>query len=101
VSYRHPGEGKDKATLAGPRERRWGLEGRNRSLLGSGTNGVEVKTQVPLRIGSNGVGIQASEGMDRAGSNGIGGIVGKGIDRLSEEMANRKIKVMSNDDKHP
>lgn len=48
------------------------------------------------------MGTQASEGMDRAGSNGVGGIVGKGIDTLGEEMASRKIKVITNDDnKHP
>jgi len=98
VSYRHPGEGKDKATLAGPRERRCGPEGRNRSVLGSGTNGVEIKTRVPLTVGSNGVGAQSSEGMDRTGSNGIGGILGKGIDRLGEEMASRKTKVITDED---
>jgi hypothetical protein len=70
--------------------------------MGFGTNGVEIKTRVPLRMGSNGVGTQASEGMDRAGGNGVGGIVGKGIDRLGEEIATRKIKVITNDDdKHP
>lgn len=102
VSYRHPGEGRDKATLTGPRERKCGAEGRNRSILGSGTNGVEGKNKVPLGIGSNGVGTQGSEGMDRTGSNGMGGLLGKGIDWLSEEMASRKIRVMADDDnKHP
>lgn len=98
VSYRHPGEGREKATLVGPRERRCGPEGRNRSVLGSGTNGVEVKTRVPFGIGSNGVGAQGSEGVDIAGSNGIG-ILAKGLDTVGEEMASRKIKVIT-DNKH-
>jgi len=98
VSYRHPGEGRDKATLTGPRERRCGLEGRNRSLLGSGTNGVDVKTRVALGTGSNGVGTQGLEGMDRTGSNAVG----KGMDRVGEEIASRKIKVITDEDnKHP
>ena len=102
VSYRHPGEGRDKATLTGPRERRCGLEGRNRSMLGSGTNGVDVKTRVPLGIGSNGVGTQGLEGVDRTGSNAVGSIVGKGMDRVSEEIASRKIKVITEEvNKHP
>jgi hypothetical protein len=59
---------------------------------------VEIKTRVPLTVGSNGVGAQSSEGMDRTGSNGIGGILGKGIDRLGEEMASRKTKVITDED---
>jgi len=102
VSYRHPGEGRDKATLTGPRERRCGLEGRNRSMLGSGTNGVDVKTRVALGTGSNGVGTQGLEGIDRTGSNAVGSIVGKGMDRVGEEVASRKIKVITDEDnKHP
>jgi hypothetical protein len=71
-------------------------------MLGSGTNGVDVKTRVPLGIGSNGVGTQSLEGMDRTGSNAVGSIVGKGMDRVGEEVASRKIKVITDEDnKHP
>jgi hypothetical protein len=59
---------------------------------------VEVKTRVPFGIGSNGVGAQGSEGVDIAGSNGIG-ILAKGLDTVGEEMASRKIKVIT-DNKH-
>lgn len=98
VAYRHPGEGREKATLVGPRERRCGPEGRNRSMLGSGTNGADVKTRVPLGLGSNGLGAQGSEGMFVAGSNGIGGILGKGVDMVGEEMASSEIKVITDED---
>jgi hypothetical protein len=64
-------------------------------VLGSGTNGTDVKSRVPLGIGSNGVGTQGSEGMDIAGSNAVGG---KGIDRMGEEVASRKIKVITDED---
>jgi len=67
-------------------------------MLGSGTNGVDVKTRVALGTGSNGVGTKGSEGMDRTGSNAVG----KGMDRVAEEIASRKIKVVTDEDnKHP
>jgi hypothetical protein len=71
-------------------------------MPGSGTNGVDVKTRLPLGIGSNGVGSQGLERMDRTGSSAVGSIVGKGMDRLGEQIATRKIKVITDEDnKHP
>ncbi|PSN34491.1 hypothetical protein C0J52_15807 [Blattella germanica] len=100
VSYRHPGEGRDKTTLAAPRERKFGIDGKNKSLVGSGTNGVDGKNL--LLSGGNGVGSLVSEGLERTGSNGIGNILTKGIDRLGEEVGSNKVKVMvSEGNKHP
>ena len=93
VSYRHPGEGRDRATLASPRERKFGAEGKNKSV--AGTNGVEGKNRA--LPGSNGIGSQISEGLEKTGSNGIGAIIGKGIDRLNEEFTDNKVKVMASD----